>query len=361
MMRSDVVIFGNGVAANAMAVGLANKGVSSLLVAFEGGFSNKPSVGEHLPPNALPLFRQLSIADIPDRACHQRSGGIVSRWGTDINIPISYTSLPHGDGWNLERSQFDLDIRAAADKLGAVRSEVIRLVGLISSTNGWRIKLKSNNGVIDVATSYMIDATGRATVASRRAGAKVEVYDSLVGMVGRIPKILSKDNRLHIEAVESGWWYFVRITGERAVAVLMTDADLMPVGDEARKEFWIGQLKKTASIKHHVGQCNPDFSLEIVDARTQRLSTMAGDNWFAIGDAAMAFDPVSAAGITKAVKDAASVCNLIVDHNIGKEVRLDGYLQKQNNLFDAYIRQKKITYQRCLEFRGSEFWARRIG
>jgi flavin-dependent dehydrogenase len=98
----------------------------------------------------------------------------------------------------------------------------------------------------------------------------------------------------------------------------------------------------------------------VVEAyKTGILDRISGDSWIAIGDAASMVDPLSSAGVLKALKSAIEGADRIVECLAGNPFALANYEIMTRNDFDAYPRTR--WHQYAIESRWSQraFWARR--
>src|SRR5207245_3342 len=105
------------------------------------------------------------------------------------------------------------------------------------------------------------------------------------------------ESRTLVEAVEQGWWYSARLPNSQLVIAYMTDVDLYAEHDRNSAARWRQQLQRAphtyARAKNHSIQTGP----LIFSANSSRLDLASGRNWLAVGDAAMAFDPLSSQGL----------------------------------------------------------------
>ena len=92
------------------------------------------------------------------------------------------------------------------------------------------------------------------------------------------------------------------------------------------------------------------------------LSAVIGERWLAVGDAASCYDPISAAGITKALmqgeKAGKAVATLMIK---GTDDELKNYQTGTFNDFTAFARMRAMHYDNEKRFKDAPFWRRRLG
>ncbi|MGH9930046.1 MAG: hypothetical protein ACREA9_12600, partial [Pyrinomonadaceae bacterium] len=143
------------------------------------------------------------------------------------------------------------------------------------------------------------------------------------------------------------------------VLAYMTDADLFAM---ARKQTNFSCLRKLQQTKHSRLQVEPYVLTSgplIVPANSSRLDRSANGNWLAIGDAAMAFDPLSGQGVYKALQSALRAAEAIDQHLTGNTSALPDYSTAVDQDFARYLSTRRLFYSREQRWPGSTFWKRR--
>ena len=85
------------------------------------------------------------------------------------------------------------------------------------------------------------------------------------------------------------------------MAVYMTDADLLRRQCGAWPAFWQARLQQTIHTQSRLRAFDLQAALRVVAANSSRLNYVSGRGWLAVGDAAMAFDPLSSQGLVQAL------------------------------------------------------------
>jgi flavin-dependent dehydrogenase len=272
-------------------------------------------------------------------------------------------SPSYGHGWHIDRSRLDAILALAATEGGAkvCRGTQVDILGQDPSGE-WQIAIKSRTEPRRYRTRFLLDASGRPASLARKQGARRIVFDRLFGIVAFLSSNAlkqSSDSRTLIEAVEHGWWYSARLPNSQLVIAYMADADLCPKRSADRAAHFQEQLQKaphtSARAKDHSIKTGP----RIFAANSCRLDRPAGRNWLAIGDATMAFDPLSSQGICQAMRSGLEAAGLIHAHWKSGVIALDRYAQSVNQTFETYLNERDQYYGREKRWPLSIFWHRR--
>ena len=354
-MTLDVLVAGGGPAGSAAAITLARAGLHVLLVDASTPEPHGLKVGESLPPAVRSLLVDLDVLDRLEAGGHLRSYGTTAAWGSERLVASDFIFDPQGHGWHLDRARFDRALRRAAADSGAHVLEAQRARVRERRSDGcWRIALASGR---TVTARTIIDATGRRASIARTLGARRERRDRLVGIWGSTPARRG-DTRADtlVEAVPGGWWYTALIPGRRRIAALMTDADL---ADPA--------LRTSAGFAHAVARTRYLAPLiaesrvmpRVEPAHGSRLHPARGENWLAVGDAALAFDPLSSQGIMTALYTGMIGAAALGAYLDGDHTALSSYDARLAAVADAYDLNTHRAYRAESRWPDRPFWMRR--
>jgi len=115
---------------------------------------------------------------------------------------------------------------------------------------------------------------------------------------------------------------------------------------EARN--WLTALESTTHIH---GRGTP--RLRIRSAASSILDRIVGEDWVAVGDAASTWDPLSAAGIHKALRNGIDAANAIANGTLAS------YERSVRASFDDYLATRDRYYSLVRRWPHSLFWQRR--
>jgi flavin-dependent dehydrogenase len=344
------------------AAALAREGAS--VVILERGDDRGDKPGESIPPAARPLLERLGLWDQLARDRHRPCHGNRSSWGSDGADELPFLFTPYGHGWHVDRRRFEQLLQQRAIDAGVVRRTRTRVVDATSNASGWR--LRCDDGA-EVEAVFAVDATGRASWLARRAGARRVVDDTLVALVAFLENDGGDrpDSFTLVEAVEQGWWYTAVVPDGRLAAMFVTDpgvvhargVDACAVHARAARTAhgWESLLAAAPRTRDRIAQHGYTLrtSPRYVDAGSARLEAVAGDGWLAVGDAALALDPLSSHGIGSALAGGIDAAAAIVSGSTHE------YSRKLDILWSAYRTTRRATYAIEQRWKDSPFWQRR--
>jgi flavin-dependent dehydrogenase len=199
--------------------------------------------------------------------------------------------LMHPDhmGYVVDRAQFDARLRAAAIKAG-VEILSLRVTGVAADGNALYVRTAAGSlGSLPV-NGIVIDATGRTAAIARRNGARIIFRDRMVA------ELLTEehDRRKGPATDDAPSWLVYQGTA--------SDWSYRIAGPSGRVQTW---HISPAEVRLGNSTCRVDASAAI-------LSHAAGNRWIAIGDAAMAFDPIASQGLFNALSSSLTAAGLLL-------------------------------------------------
>jgi len=357
----DVLILGGGPSGTACAIALALAGRA--VIVLDRSRYDSPRVGEALPPEVWrPLFElgvwERFLADGP-----APSPGITAVWGGPKPYDHDFMMSPIGAGWHVDRQRFDVMLASAAEASGAEVLRATRPICVVQDGSwAWHIEAISGESTIQLQARALVDATGRSAAPGRRLGVRRIVYDRLVGLWSLSAPGVDHgctDRRTLVEAIDCGWWYSALLPDMRLAAALMTDAGLLPAASAARRAFRRRCLEMAPHTLSRFAQVPPGDSLRVVPACSSRLQTITGPGWLAVGDAAMAFDPLASRGVVWALESglaAARAHDALLD---GDLTAAQDFARRAALDFAGYLHERDAIYAREGRWADSPFWRRR--
>ena len=161
-----------------------------------------------------------------------------------------------------------------------------------------------------------------------------------------------------VEAAPTGFWYSAPLPGRRMVAVLFTDAGI----HDARRAGTAGGFLELLGATSHTRDRWTSLGATLagaprfVPAGSGRLSCAWGEGWIAAGDAAMTYDPISAHGLTLALRTGIDAAAAVVD---GRDEALAAYAGVLDRAFARYHREALRTYRSEQRWPHAPYWAAR--
>jgi flavin-dependent dehydrogenase len=353
-MNPAIIILGGGPAGSALALELARAGCRVTIL--ERAVSVGWKVGETLPPEAQIELARLGLTERFARQLHLPCHGIVSLWGSAAPVERDSLFNPYGHGWQLDRAAFETDLLAAAQEagavvqLGVVVNEIRRASsGTPGKEPGWFVESTAGVAYCD----WLVDCTGRHAILARREGGQYEQLDHLVAIVGlcRAARDSDEDTRTYVESHADGWCYSALRPDRTRIVAFQTDADLLPAATVTTD--WLESRLIDSEIGRLLARHDYDFIGQplLVPAHAGRYARASGDNWLAVGDAAMTFDPLSGQGTNKSLVSARQAVQSIL---YGQD-----YQQGCNALWDSFLQQRARIYAQEKRWSANLFWSRR--
>ena len=354
----DVVVVGGGPAGATQALRLAAAGRSVALL--EHSRFDRLRVGETLAPEVQPLLHGLGVWD---RFCAQGplpSWGVCSIWDASEPAEHSHFGSSYGNGWHVDRRAFDQMLAQAAADAGVdvvlgVSPTECRYDGAV-----WQVSCSSGRRLV---ARLVVDATGRGAALGRLLGARRIAFDRLVGITAHWPGMdVADQHYLLVEAAADGWWYTAPLPDDAMVGMFMTDADLCRRNGLARIDSWQDHLQSTTATAARIGGARlvaPPHVHSAASCRTVRRQDARP--WIAVGDAALAVDPVSGSGVIRALRTAESAyatADRVLDHPEQAARSIWAYESQLDAECTEYL-VKRASYYGAVRRYSSPFWTRR--
>jgi flavin-dependent dehydrogenase len=354
----DVVVAGGGPAGAATALRLAAAGRS--VAVLERGRFDRPRVGETLAPDVQPLLRDLGVWDGFGALRPLPSWGTRSAWDGPAPAEHSHLASGYGSGWHVDRRAFDAMLADAAAGAGAHLRLGTSVAACRHDGTGWEVATGDGSRL---RGRVLVDATGRRAGPGRSLGARRVLFDRLVAVsAGWSDVDVTGERYLLVEAGADGWWYTAPLPGGAIVGMLMTDADLCRRGGLAGTARWHSRLRAAALTAARVGAAPPVGAPRVYPAASHRL-VRPGDPrpWLAVGDAALAVDPISGSGVLRALRTAeaaAETAAALLDRSGDAAALVGRYESARDRACTEYLLQRAHYYGLVRHLHGP-FWTRR--
>jgi flavin-dependent dehydrogenase len=356
----DVAVIGAGPAGSAAARCLASTGCRVLL-AERTRFESR-RVGESLGPEAQPQLTALGVWERFLATGPVPSWETRSLWGDETPRAYSHLLSPYGCAWHVDRARFDRMLAAAAVEAGAALREGTALAACRDDGTRWQLVLVGREATMEASARILVDATGRGARIARRLGARRRVFDALIGSTAwLLGADTSEQGFTLLEAEAGGWWYSAPAGMREMVAMLATDGDLAGRGRLHALTGWRARLAAAPVTAGRIDAMEVVDGPRVFSAASHRLHRAQDrGRWLAVGDAALAVDPISGSGVPRALRTARLGAEAVLAMlEGGRSDALTSYEADCDQECDEYLQQRAWYY--CAEERWAcePFWARR--
>lgn len=349
----NIIIIGGGAAASAAALTFLQAGETSIYIIERSDFSEQ-RIGETIPPDTNYFLHELGVQNAFASQKHLPCYGSRSLWGSPRLGHNDFLTSPYGNGWHLNRVMFDKMLLEQAVAKGANR-----ITGHCTSVETEEDKITSVrvNGT-QIMANWYLDATGREAILSRAGGAKRIFNDTQAVVWARFYiKDHSLSNVTWLESVPYGWWYGAELPYGEAIIALGTDPHIAKSMGLQNIQAWAMALSETNMIAPQIYNATiiPD-SFRITASHSFLTNKIAGQNWIAIGDAASTFDPLSSAGIYKALSTGRRAAQAIIQSD---KTSISSYQQYVSESYVNYTKTKAELYAGEKRWLEHPFWKKR--
>ncbi|CAG8544134.1 36392_t:CDS:2, partial [Racocetra persica] len=396
----DVIIIGSGIAGSSFAIRMSQlfDSVSTfkkILIIEEKPKNLKTfKVGESLPGEAKPVLHSLGVLEKVNndtiQGKHLFCYGNNSVWGSDNLNATDSIFNPYGNGFHLDRLLFEETLLKTIESR---YEHVVKVIHGFSVTRSdfaedkkfWEITISKYSSLNDdgcemqkkVYGKILVDASGRrCCIRKYIPSLKRQSFDKLLAFACLFESAHLnglKDNDCHtlIESCYYGWIQTSRLPNNQRIVIFFTDDDLvkqLPRKIRAVDEF-VEFLRENSfnlnKILKEFDYAPIKNRVMCMAANSEMLSEFASikNQWIAIGDSAISFDPLSSQGILTALynskfgaeatffqffyekrpKESGSKSNKNIDDNIKP---LDIYIHKLTQVLNNYKEEKNYFYNK---------------
>lgn len=355
-MTTEVIVVGKGIGGLVLSLLLKRNGIPHLLLSCKR--ARKPlALGETLPPSALPLLQSLDLLELFEHNTLHRTYGYHSAWGStailDHNF-FSHSPFQYG---------LKLDKRSLEHELEELISENVFEFEKITSVNAEErratVRLQCDRGHMELQGRCLVDATGRSRTILRELGIVSTQHEQLIAYSCHLPRVKRQEAKhgVFVESFEHGWGIVSSLSEQMQVMSLFTRHSIGV--DKELKDYsrWPAILDGTRHLKEFLPKGN-GATVVGSDASSSRATQFFGKNWLAVGDAALAFDPLSSHGITNALYTARQAIEVIKRRlSDGDERHFREYGESLSGIFRQYLQSRNDLYRREQRWPESLFWA----
>jgi flavin-dependent dehydrogenase len=354
----DVLVIGGGPAGAAAAGLLASWNRSVLLVHRESG---QPSLAESLPASTRKLLQFLGLIDVVDAARFHPNHGNLSRWAGTAAIATSADA-----GYHVPRDEFDRRLRARAHTQGAVivNGQVQRVEG----RHPLHVEIvRSAGDVITRSAGFVLDCSGRAGVIARKGLRRFDAgYRTLAVAADWECDDWPEQERAHtiVDSYADGWAWSVPLSPTRRQCTVMLDRERTAISKASLASVYRAELRKAIGIEERLAHARQTSQPWACDASPYGAVRAADDRALLVGDAASFIEPLSAAGVKKALTSAwraAVVANTCLEKPDMLHAASDFYNRREQQVYHECVRRSAAFFKEAATAYQDAFWTTRAG
>lgn len=352
----DVLVVGGGPAGATAAGLLASWGRSVVLVHRQSG---QPSLAESLPASTRKLLQFLGQIDAIEAAHFHPNYGNLSRWAGKGSEATSVDP-----GYHVPRRDFDRRLREHARAQGAVilDGQVLQ----VDFRSPLHIKVAGSAGdVVDYSTSFALDCSGRAGVIARKGLRRFDVgYRTLAVVAEWECHDWPEGERTHtlVDSYADGWAWSVPVSATRRQCTVMIDHERTTISKASLAAVYRAELQKAVGIGERLAEARQIDQPWACDASLYGAVRAADDRALLVGDAASFIEPLSSAGVKKALTSAwraAVVANTCLDKPDMWQAASDFYDRREQQVYQECLRRSAAFFKEAAAVYDDRFWTTR--
>jgi flavin-dependent dehydrogenase len=357
-LKLPIVVIGGGPAGSVCALQLARLGHEVILA--ERSLTADSQIGETCGPGVRRLLKGVCGLTLPT-VTYRPLNTFFSAWGSDEVDGRSFAFWQIDSGLVLDRMAFDEWLLVSAEAVGVKVLRGCYLTTGCRSPKGWILNAWIDGREQTLNAGFVVEATGPKARSIVQSDVKRFFMDALICLFVELPGRPSEQPTVLIESCADGWWYTTELPGDGRIIAFFTDADLVEPLAERRSD-WLGSIfEMTTHTRRLVGRRLQDARLQICSARTSARNVLWRDSWISVGDAAWSLDPLSGAGIERAIKDAIGVASAISQSlATGDSGPLRAHAVLRGHSFREALVTQRSYYAIETRWRDTTFWRRRL-
>ena len=311
-------------------------------------------LGESLTPGVLPLLEATGARGAVERAGFVRAPRVDVMWDEGPRTRLD----PNEEGVLVDRGAFDLLLLQRAAHLGVRVLQPAQPRAWVHDDRGWHIRVSTDSGERVVRARLLAEATGRSQMrASRRRITGVRTMALSAYWRGT-----SLPETPRIEAGADGWFWRVPLPDGTCNTLVFVDPDSLRHIRGRRLDPHMDALLATSSLLPRRAEWHRDGPVRAVDATASVNLACIDAHSIAVGDAALALDPLSSSGVQKAIQTAlagAVVVNTLLRRPASSALADAFYRDSLHAAAERHRRWAASHYAKMRIVHDTPFWRRR--
>jgi flavin-dependent dehydrogenase len=354
----DVVIVGAGPAGSTAAQLLASWGWSVTLVHRTSPVPGRPSLAESLPASTRKLFAFLGQLERIEAAGFYPNQGNVARWADASRVTRSQDA-----GFHVPRDRFDEVLRDGAVAAGARR--IVGVVRAVELGGSPTVTVATDRGFETCAARLILDCSGRAGVVARRGFRRSEAQYRTLAIAAEWECAgwpADEHAQTLVESYPDGWAWSVPLSRTRRQCTVMIDTGRSPQDARGLNAIHQRELERSTELHGRLRGATQTTTAWTCDATVYDSPQPAGDSVLLVGDAASCIEPLSSAGVKKALLSAwraAVVANTCLRNASLAGAARDLYVQRERHVYGDCMQRTRAFFAEAAGAYGTAFWSAR--
>lgn len=357
MVETDVCIIGGGPSGSAFAIRMAELGYRVVVV--ERHQFPRPHIGESLTPGTWALLEALDIRQQVEKAGFVPGIGSLVRWEDPTTRTV--TTRSHEPGLNVDRGRFDQVLLEGAKAAGAAILQPASAGRPHRTESGWEIPVRQTDKELVVQAPFVADASGRAFALG---GRREWISAPTVALCGTWEDQGVRGTQTRVEAAPQGWFWGAHFPDGSFRAMAFVDRSLMRYRKVSRAglESFFRQLLGSSELFCDLAGARLTAPVLACDATCYADHDPVGWDFIKLGEAAFAIDPLSSAGVQKALQTALAgsvVAHTLISGTGDRPAALEFYRENQRQSVKRHADWAADYYHQNRVHRDEPFWVRR--
>jgi len=352
----DVLVIGAGPAGSTAAQLLASWGHSVTLLHRA---TSQPPLAESLPSSIRKLLHFLGQLDRVDGAHFHPNQGNAAHWAGAERATQTADA-----GYHVSRDRFDAVLRDAAI---AARVRIVdATVQRVEMGDPIRVTYAGGHGLATCRARYVLDCSGRTGIVARHGFRRSDAgYRTLAIAAEWDCAGWPEDEhaRTAIESYRDGWTWSVPLSPIRRQCTVMIETGRSGHGSAkafALSSTYTRELAKAPALGKRLAGATQVSAPWACDASVYDAVRAADEGVLLVGDAASFIEPLSSAGVKKALVSAwraAVVANTCLTNNALAGAATDLYIRREHRVYADCTRRARAFFQEAANAHDNPFWS----